>query len=80
MAPLKNILFVTADLKERQKKWEEAKAGWQLYNEWVFAQSDGGTFPLSAGGWSNGRGGRWTLAIKGELPGVGSSQHLAIHF
>jgi tetratricopeptide (TPR) repeat protein len=42
------ILFVLADVKERQKKWDEAKAAWQLYSEWVFAQSNGGTFPLSA--------------------------------
>ncbi len=42
------ILFVLADLKERQQKWDEAKAGFQLYNEWAIAQVDGGTYPLSA--------------------------------
>ncbi len=42
------ILFMTADLKERQKKWAEAKAAWQLYSEWVFTQSNGGMFPLSS--------------------------------
>lgn len=42
------ILFVLADLRERQHKWEEAKAGWQLYTEWAIGQVDGGSYPLSA--------------------------------
>lgn len=29
------ILFVLADLKERQKKWDDAKAAWQVYLDWV---------------------------------------------
>jgi tetratricopeptide (TPR) repeat protein len=29
------ILFVLADLKERQKKWDEAKAAWQVYLDWA---------------------------------------------
>lgn len=42
------VLFVTADVKERQSKWTEAKAAWQAYNDWVLQYSDGGVFPLSA--------------------------------
>lgn len=29
------ILFVLADLKERQRKWDEAKAAWQVYLDWA---------------------------------------------
>ncbi len=29
------ILFVLADLKERQKKWDEARAAWQVYLDWA---------------------------------------------
>jgi tetratricopeptide (TPR) repeat protein len=29
------VLFVLADLKERQKKWDEAKAAWQVYLDWA---------------------------------------------
>jgi hypothetical protein len=29
------ILFLTADLMERNKKWEEAKVAWQAYSEWA---------------------------------------------
>jgi tetratricopeptide (TPR) repeat protein len=36
------ILFVLADLKERQKKWDDAKAAWQVYNEFVGRYGDGG--------------------------------------
>ena len=31
------ILFVLADLKERQGKWEEARGAWQQYRDWVSA-------------------------------------------
>lgn len=41
-------LFVLADLKERQKKWDEAKAAWQIYLDWVGRFPDGGVFPGSA--------------------------------
>jgi tetratricopeptide (TPR) repeat protein len=35
-SPLRaKILFVLADLKERQKKWDDAKAAWQVYLDWV---------------------------------------------
>ena len=42
------ILFVTADLKERQKKWEDAKAAWQTYLEWANHFPDAGVFPATA--------------------------------
>jgi tetratricopeptide (TPR) repeat protein len=29
------ILFVIADLKERQHKWDDAKAAWQVYLDWA---------------------------------------------
>ncbi len=29
------VLFVLADLKERQKKWDEARAAWQVYLDWA---------------------------------------------
>jgi tetratricopeptide (TPR) repeat protein len=35
-------LFALADLKERQKKWEEAKAAWQTYADYVTKHSDAG--------------------------------------
>lgn len=42
------ILFVMADLKEREKKWEEAKAAWQTYLDWVGRFPDGAVFPATA--------------------------------
>ena len=42
------ILFVTADLKERQKKWDDAKAAWQAYSEWAARFGDAGVFPGTA--------------------------------
>ncbi len=47
-APHARVLFVMADLKEREKKWDEAKAAWQIYLDWVNRFSDGGFFPASA--------------------------------
>jgi tetratricopeptide (TPR) repeat protein len=45
-------LFVLAELKERQKRWEEAKAAWQAYAEWAAASAslgaDAGAHPESA--------------------------------
>lgn len=35
-------LFCLADLKERQKKWDEAKAAWQKYKEFVASHADAG--------------------------------------
>ena len=42
------VLFVTADLKERQKKWEDAKAAWQTYLDWANRFPDAGVFPATA--------------------------------
>jgi TolA-binding protein len=42
------ILFVVADLKERQKKWDEAKAAWQVYLDWAARFAHAGAFPGSA--------------------------------
>jgi tetratricopeptide (TPR) repeat protein len=42
------ILFVTADLKERQKKWEDAKVAWQTYLDWANRFPDAGLFPATA--------------------------------
>jgi tetratricopeptide (TPR) repeat protein len=42
------VLFVTADLKERQKKWDDAKAAWQVYADWANRFADAGVFPGSA--------------------------------
>ena len=42
------VLFVLADIKERQKKWEDARAGWQTYNDFVGRYGDAGVgFPTS---------------------------------
>jgi tetratricopeptide (TPR) repeat protein len=43
------ILFVLADLRERQKKWDDARAAWEKYAE-VAAKlgADGGAFPGSS--------------------------------
>ncbi len=35
-------LFALADLKERQKKWEDAKAAWQTYADYVTKHADAG--------------------------------------
>jgi tetratricopeptide (TPR) repeat protein len=42
------ILFVLADLKERQWKWADAKAAWQAYVDWAARFPDAGVFPGSA--------------------------------
>ena len=36
------VLFCLADLKERQKKWDDAKAAWQRYQQYVAAHVDAG--------------------------------------
>jgi tetratricopeptide (TPR) repeat protein len=40
-----HVLFVRADIFERQKKWEEAKAAWQAYIEHAAKLSDAGGYP-----------------------------------
>lgn len=42
------VLFCLADLKERQKKWDEAKVAWQHYNDYGQAHGDAGAMPASA--------------------------------
>jgi tetratricopeptide (TPR) repeat protein len=42
------ILFVTADLRERQKKWEDAKAAWQAYLDFAAKYPDAGAHTSSA--------------------------------
>lgn len=41
-------LFVLADLKERQKVWDEAKAAWQAYRDWLTQYPAAGGFASSA--------------------------------
>jgi tetratricopeptide (TPR) repeat protein len=42
------VLFVSADLKERQKKWDDAKAAWQAYLDWASRYPSAGVFPATA--------------------------------
>jgi tetratricopeptide (TPR) repeat protein len=42
------ILFVLADLKERQKRWDDAKAAWQVYLDWANKYPNANAFPASA--------------------------------
>ncbi|MGH7294947.1 MAG: tetratricopeptide repeat protein, partial [Polyangiaceae bacterium] len=42
------VLFVLADLKERQKKWDDARAAWQVYFDWASKYPNAGAFPGSA--------------------------------
>lgn len=42
------VLFCLADLKERQKKWDDAKVAWQKYADWSNAHGDAGAIPQTA--------------------------------
>lgn len=42
------VLFCIADLKERQKKWDDAKAAWQKYADWAQSHGDAGAMPQTA--------------------------------
>ncbi len=42
-----HLLFQRADIFERQKKWDQAKAAWQAYTEHAARFGDGGTLPQS---------------------------------
>ncbi len=42
------VLFCLADLRERQKKWDDAKAAWQQYADFAKSHTDAGAFPDSA--------------------------------
>ncbi|MGO8994731.1 MAG: tetratricopeptide repeat protein [Polyangiaceae bacterium] len=39
------ILFVLADLKEREKKWDDAKAAWKTYADYAAKHVDAGMAP-----------------------------------
>jgi tetratricopeptide (TPR) repeat protein len=41
------ILFVLADLKERQHKWDDARAAWQVYLDWATKYPNSNGFPGS---------------------------------
>jgi tetratricopeptide (TPR) repeat protein len=41
------VLFVLADLKERQLKWDEARAAWQVYLDWATRYPNANAFPGS---------------------------------
>lgn len=42
------ILFVIADLKERQWRWDGAKAAWQTYQNWTSRFPNTAAYPASA--------------------------------
>ncbi len=42
------VLFCLADLRERQKKWEDAKAAWDKYKQFAVAHPDAHGMPQSA--------------------------------
>jgi tetratricopeptide (TPR) repeat protein len=41
------VLFVIADLKERQLKWDDARAAWQAYLDWATRYPNANAFPGS---------------------------------
>ena len=41
------ILFVQADIREREKKWEDAKTAWKTYGEYAAKHADAGMAPAS---------------------------------
>jgi tetratricopeptide (TPR) repeat protein len=42
------VLFVIADLKEREWKWDDAKAAWQVYLDWANRFPNAAAYPASA--------------------------------
>ncbi len=42
------LLFVIADLRERQGRWEDAKTAWKRYADFAAQSADAGAFPASA--------------------------------
>jgi tetratricopeptide (TPR) repeat protein len=42
------LLFVLADLRERQGRWEDAKTAWKRYADFAAQVGDAGAFPQSA--------------------------------
>lgn len=41
------VLFVLADLKERQNKWDDARAAWQVYLDWAAKYPEAKAFSSS---------------------------------
>jgi tetratricopeptide (TPR) repeat protein len=41
------LLFLNADVKEREKKWDEAKAAWQSYADYSSRHADAGMAPTT---------------------------------
>ena len=41
------ILFVLADLKEREKKWDDAKTAWKAYGDYAAKHVDAGMAPAT---------------------------------
>jgi tetratricopeptide (TPR) repeat protein len=41
------VLFVVADLREREKRWDDAKAAWQVYLDWASKYPSANGFPAS---------------------------------
>jgi tetratricopeptide (TPR) repeat protein len=42
------LLFVLADLRERQGRWDDARAAWKRYGEFATLNADAGAFPATA--------------------------------
>ncbi|MEO6419251.1 MAG: tetratricopeptide repeat protein [Polyangiaceae bacterium] len=42
------VLYALADLRERMKKWDDAKTAWQRYGEYVAKHPDSGFGPTAA--------------------------------
>jgi tetratricopeptide (TPR) repeat protein len=42
-----HVLFAVADVYEREKKWEQARAAWQAYTEHAAKLGDAGAHPLT---------------------------------
>jgi tetratricopeptide (TPR) repeat protein len=42
------LLFVIADLRERQGRWDDAKVAWKKYADFAAQNSDAGAYPQSA--------------------------------
>jgi tetratricopeptide (TPR) repeat protein len=41
------ILFVIADVKEREKKWDDARAAWKVYADYAAKHTDAGMTPAT---------------------------------
>ena len=41
------LLFLTADMKEREKKWDEAKTAWKDYGDYSAKHGDAGMSPAT---------------------------------